>query len=952
MIVVELIYNLSVLVALSVLSGFIGNRFDINELSGKVLQGALFGATAIIGMLYPFELEPGIIFDGRSIVISLCTLFFGPLAGAISAVMAAAFRIYLGGGGAIMGVLVISSSFLIGLIYRNYRKEYSHEKLSNSRLYVFGLLVHIVMLILVLFLPTEKILEVYETLSLTIIGIFPLVTVLIGKILNENELNQAYLKKITDSEEKFRLIVENQTDLIVKTDPNGKFLFANMAYCQLFDKTEEELLGNSYVPLVHEDDLPNVEKAVSGLFRPPYYCNYQERAKTKFGWRWLEWEAKSILDDDNKIIALIGTGRDITERKLAEDKLRVSEEKYRMVVENTHALLFSTDSRGRFTYLNEAAANTLGYSVQELLGRFYLKFVHPDDRQTVHAQFKQQLIRALPDHFIEFRFIYNSGKIGWLRFLVNPITINNSISGLAGVALNITDTKLAEEELTKLKRAIEQGSVSVIITDVKGNIEYVNPYFTKLTGYTFDEVKGQNPRFLKSGFHPESFYKKVWEDIISGKDWQGEMFNKKKNGEKYWENTIISPVLNKKGIITHFVAIQEDVSEKKKLVEDLIYAKEKAEEMNKVKSLFFANMSHELRTPMIGILGNAELLSMEVENQEHLKMSNTIRKSALRLHETLNSILDISKIEVEGLQKLVKPVELNSIVEESVALFTAAASEKGLNIKFIKKSQFININSDDNLLTKILNNLINNAVKYTDAGSIEVRTETVNGYARIEVRDTGIGIDSEYLSLIFEPFRQTSEGYSRRYEGTGLGLTITKKIVEVLGGSITVQSQKGKGSVFMVEIPDNIKHSNIESQISPGTEISESKMEKSEIKKLLLVEDESINAEVIIRLLSGSYQTDWVRLGQDAIRKAAEVKYNAVLMDIGLQGEIDGLETAKEILKLDGYTKVPIIAVTAYAMEGDKEKFLNNGCTHYISKPFNKAELLNIISKALNDISN
>ncbi len=948
MIVVELIYNLSVLVALSVLSGFIGNRFKRTELKGKVFQGLLFGFTAIVGMLYPFTLAEGIIFDGRSIVISLCTFFFGTISGMIAALIAILYRIHIGGGGMVMGVLVIASSFIIGYIYYIKRQKQEVKELRNTQLYVFGLLVHIVMLIFVLALPSQKIVETYQTLTLTIIGVYPLVSLLIGKILYEQEEKHSILEKIQSSEEKYRLLVDNQTDLIVKTDPGGKILFANPAYCFLFDKTEEDLIGKLYTPLVHEDDLPEVKKAVAELFFPPYRCSYQERANTKFGWRWIEWEAKAVLEN-GRVTALIGAGRDITERKIAEIKLKESEEKYRILIENTHALLFSTDTKGRFTYLNEAAANTLGSTVEKMLGRFYLKFVHPDDRKAVHEAFSRQLVHTSPDHFTEFRFVSQNGQTGWLKFLVNPVLINNQTTGLTGVALNITESKLAEEELTKLKRAIEQSSVSIVITNKNGDIEYVNPFFTKLTGYSFEEVKGKNPRLLKSNLHSPAFYKKLWEDITQGKDWIGEIYNIKKNGEAYWENTIISPIVNKQGNITHYVAIQEDVTEKKKLVEDLTAAKEKAEEMNKVKSVFFANMSHELRTPMIGILGNAELLELDIKDEEHLGMVKAIRKSALRLHETLNSILDISKIEVEGVSTLIRKVEVNDVIEESIALFRAAAVEKGLKINFIKNTKNITLNTDDNLLAKILNNLISNAIKYSDSGYINVTSSLHNGYAIIEIEDTGIGIDQENLNLIFEPFRQTSEGYSRRYEGTGLGLTITKKFVEVLGGSINVRSKKGKGSVFTIYIPDNKINNQKNFEMTGEKDNSVFNTNQLVLKKILLVEDEMINAEVILKLLEGLYVIDWVRFGQEAIAKARNNKYDAILMDIGLQGDIDGLETAKEILKSNEYKNIPIIAVTAYAMEGDKEKFLQSGCTHYISKPFNKAELIKIISQAFND---
>ena len=245
MIIIDLLYNLSVLVALSVFSGFIDLRFKRTELIGKLFQGMLFGLTAIIGMLYPFILTEGVIFDGRSIVISLCTLFFGPISGGVSALFAIIFRVYLGGAGVVMGVLVTVSSFLIGYIFYLRKNRQPEKPLTNLRLYSLGLFVHISMLVLILSLPSKLILETYTALTFSIIGVYPFVTVLIGKILLDQEENQKFVKQIKESEEKYRLLVDNQTDLIVKTNIEGKFLFVNPAYCELFGLREQELKGKN-----------------------------------------------------------------------------------------------------------------------------------------------------------------------------------------------------------------------------------------------------------------------------------------------------------------------------------------------------------------------------------------------------------------------------------------------------------------------------------------------------------------------------------------------------------------------------------------------------------------------------------------------------------------------------------------------------------------------------------
>lgn len=1118
MIILDLIYNLAVLVALSVLSGFVDQRFNRTELYGKLIQGLLFGITAVIGMLYAFVLTEGIIFDGRSIIISLCTFFFGPISGAIAALFAVLFRVHLGGAGVLMGTLVALSSFLIGLVFYFYRNKKSEKTVSSGQLYLLGLIAHAVMLTLVLALPSKIIAEAYKTLTLSIIGIYPLVTILIGKILLDQENNQSFLRQIKESEEKYRLLVENQSDLIVKTDVDGRFLFVNSAYCDLFDVKESELLRKSYTPLVHEDDIPVVEKAVQKLFKPPYNCSYEERVKTRFGWRWIQWEAKSVLDEDGNVKELIGTGRDITERKNAEFALnkrlefentlaaistrfinvapelieteinnalhrigeiasvdrtylfKASEDglyitaanewcaegipphtnKYQNVPVNLTPLWIQKLNKLENIYIprvadlpeimtaekkaleehgvksvivipivsGEKLAGFIGFdSVREekfwaeedvlllkMLGEIFSNALNRmKSKEALKKLLEKQsaMLLAIPDMIFTVTrdgIIIDHSKPETGKLLLSPEEfLNKQISSflskelsdeflslfkktldeqkvqlfeyslqsndqtkyfeariapagndrLVVIIRDITDQNRANKELIKLNRAIEQSSISVIITDSNGNIEYVNPFFTKLTGYTPQEIMGKNPRILKSGYHSADFYTSLWKDIKSGKDWQGEILNKRKNGETYWEYTVISPIVDKDGNITNYVAIQEDITQLKLIMEDLITAKNKAEEMNRIKSLFFANMSHELRTPMIGILGNAELLEMDITDATHREMVRTIYRSAMRLHETLNSILDISKIEVEGIHKTERLIDINNLVEESISLFRAAAVEKGLIINYKNSAEPKKIYTDDNIVTKILNNLLSNAIKYTDTGSISVRLHCNEQNAVVEIEDTGIGVAEDNLDIIFEPFRQTSEGYSRKYEGTGLGLTITKRFVEVLGGTLKVKSVLGKGSTFTVEIPIN----------SFGTNTSDLSVDSaakpvpvSEVKnniKLLLVEDEIVNAEVILRLLKEYYDIDWAQNATDGILKALENNYGAVLMDIGLRGEMDGLDAAREIRKLSHCKDIPIIAVTAYAMEGDKERFLENGCTHYIAKPFQKNELIRTIETAL-----
>ena len=264
---------------------------------------------------------------------------------------------------------------------------------------------------------------------------------------------------------------------------------------------------------------------------------------------------------------------------------------------------------------------------------------------------------------------------------------------------------------------------------------------------------------------------------------------------------MVSPIKNSENIITNYLGIKEDITEKKRIIEELKTAKEKAEEMSNVKSSFLANMSHELRTPMMGILGNAEIISISTEDIEIKDMASAIYTSGQRLINTLNLILDLSRIEANKESLDIESLDVVSIIKDVVDHYSSAAWQRNLSLEFITRLDKIYSNLDERLFREVLNNLINNAIKFTNNGGITVSLSTDADKMIIKVIDTGIGIPSESLGIIFEEFRQVSEGYGRNFEGTGLGLTITKKFVEKLGGTISVESKTDIGSEFTVVFP-------------------------------------------------------------------------------------------------------------------------------------------------------
>lgn len=362
--------------------------------------------------------------------------------------------------------------------------------------------------------------------------------------------------------------------------------------------------------------------------------------------------------------------------------------------------------------------------------------------------------------------------------------------------------KLAEEALLIKSSAVEQSPVSIMIINTNGKVEYVNPKFVETSGYKVDdfaETKSLNNLLA----HPTyQLFQSILKFIKSGLTWEGEFLSKNKNGSTYWEHALAAPIKEENGKIERFVVLKEDITEKKKIFEELIAAKEEAVESSRAKGVFFANMSHELRTPLIGVLGYAEMLMYDQTNKETLEIAQVIYKSGKRLLDTLNMILDLSKGKNEAGQVNLIELEFNSFIEESFRLFEQSAKKKGLlyNLYKEKKHKYF-VQSDPKLLSSIFNNLLNNAVKFTKTGKIELRVSANNENVILEVTDTGIGIPRESIDLVFQEFRQVSEGIGRAYGGTGLGLSIVKKYTDVLKGSISLKSTVGIGSTFTFTIP-------------------------------------------------------------------------------------------------------------------------------------------------------
>jgi len=633
------------------------------------------------------------------------------------------------------------------------------------------------------------------------------------------------------------------------------------------------------------------------------------------------------------------------------------------------------DKMGNILYLND---NLKKLSGEIIPGKKCWEIYRDDNIQCATCPLHSDIVIG------ETKSIESHNVMGGKAFeVVHTGMIFKGKEALMEIFIDIKARKQAEEKLKKVTAAVENSKVSVVITDKNGIIEYANPYFGQLSGYTPNEYIGKNPSVLKSGFHSTAFYAEFWKTIKSGQTWEGEFYNRKKNGTYYWENAIVSPILNDENVITHFVAIKTDITAAKQMIEDLKTAKEKAEENERLKSAFLANMSHEIRTPMNGILGFAALLKEpKLSGEEQQEYIGIIEKSGARMLNIINDIITISKVESGQMKTYISKTNINEQVEYIYKFFKPEVEQKGIHISCNTPlaDNEVTIKTDKEKIYAILTNLVKNAIKFSDKGSIEIgyrickeqaggdkagdrdtgvremasgrdKASLVSTPEKIEfyVKDTGVGIPKDRTEAIFDRFVQADISDKRAFQGAGLGLSISKAYVEMLGGEIWVESEEGKGSTFYFTIPYNreSKETNI-GGANIQTNRSENNPKVKELKILIAEDDETSGILIALAIKTLGRNVLKTTTGIETVevcRKNPDLDF--VLMDIKMPG-IDGYEATRQIRKFNN--KVIIIAQTAYALTGDREKAIEAGCNDYIAKPFGQVSLTAIMRKHLQEL--
>lgn len=596
--------------------------------------------------------------------------------------------------------------------------------------------------------------------------------------------------------------------------------------------------------LVHSDDVEEFEKLIAGIREMEPQSNPVVEFRIIRGdglFRYIWMRFSPVFNKHNQTVRLLGAVQDITERKrretLTEVIYNISQAAsqvtsfhsfYQIIQKEINKLL---DANNMFVAFYDEKQDQL--DLQFVTGESHsIRFVPAEG--TISKLVIQENCSLLLDNatLLDFDARGKIKRIGrssktWLGV---PLRKDSEPFGVLVVqnyertdAFDAEDQALLEfisiqlvsairsmqdsEQIQVLNNSIRQSPVSVVITNKEGNIEYVNPKFEQVTGFSFEEVIGENPRILNGGKNPPDLYEQMWLTILKGEEWRGEFQNRRKDGSFYWELASISPVKNKDGEISHFVAVKEDITERKKLESELILAKDKAEESDKLKSAFLANMSHEIRTPMNGILGFSELLrETDLSEQDLNRYIEIINTNGRQLLGIIDDIITVSNLEVKQLKLNLRQFDLVTFLENlymTIEMERRMIDKNHIELSFPKfEDRVFFIEMDEGKLLQVLVNLLKNALKFTDQGtvSLEVAEKEKNILIFI-VRDTGIGIPADMHEIIFDRFRQVDDSNTRSFGGTGLGLAISKGLVELLGGRIWVDSNPGKGSQFGFTLP-------------------------------------------------------------------------------------------------------------------------------------------------------
>ncbi|GAB7088629.1 PAS domain S-box protein [Marinifilum fragile] len=828
-ILLGLVQNAAILLSFSIFCEYMWvNKTKLSPLYRQVLFGGIIGSIGIILMMTSWKGSAGIVFDTRSIILSISGLFFGAIPTVIAMLITSTYRFFMGGDGIIMGIAVIICSGTIGILWRELLTRVDHQ-LKWVELLLMGLIVHIAMLFCTLLLPSEKIYSTLSYLVLPLLTIYPIVNMLLGLFMQRQMQNVNNRTILSSTEEKYSRLYGSMSDAYVVMDIEYNILEGNKALQDVLGYSEKDLLSTNFKNItpqkwIHIDEqIINNEVLINGSSQV-----YEKECIKKDGSiAPVELRVHLMKDEQDEIVGYWAILRDISIRKNALKQIDNERARLETILETVPEMIWLKNTEGEYLACNNNFAEFIGVKEEELIGK--------------------------SDFEID----------------INP--------------------------------------------------EMAEFYFKK----DLEVIKSANTiRFVN------------WAKSVN-------------TDEEVLTETIKTPMYDSIGNVTGVLGVSRDISEIKKAEEELRKAKEKAEESDKLKSIFLANMSHEIRTPMNAIMGFSELLiDSEIKEVERMQYVNIIQQSGNRLVQIIDDIVDLSKLEMSQITLKNADFYLFSLMKESLEIHKNRDLIKSkpnleLAVKSSPEIECLKLHSDSTRIQQILDNLIENSIKFSESGRVEIGCKMIESndqeFVEIYVKDDGIGIPKNRQGVIFERFRQGDEEHF--IEGAGLGLSISRGLVELLGGTIRFESEVGIGSTFYFTIPVG------KSKLLNLHDGTENKKERIGSKKVLIAENDYNSFLYVKKLFEDQdVEVSFAENSMEMLDKLKQLSPDLLIMDLNIPGR-DSMKCIDEIKKSEIATK--IIVQSSYVFKEEEEKCMKASCDGYLTKPFSKEELFVQVRKAL-----
>jgi PAS domain S-box-containing protein len=756
---------------------------------------------------------------------------------------------------------------------------------------------------------------------------------------------------LRESKNRYYTLIETSQDGISLLDLDGNLQYFNQRKKRMFGYTnDEELLQVNAFNLIHPDDQHLVRNLFQDLLQKGTITQSEVKVLRKDGsFFWAEFNATLLRNTHGNPFLVMDTMRDITGRKQAEKKIELAYEQLRQIIDLVPSYIFAKDIDGKFLLANKAVANVFGLSPEEIQGKNDSDYGATKEQVEGYRKADLSVIeKGIPIQIPEEQVLRKDGSLGWFQTVKIPYSHPGCDSpAILGVATEITERKKVEDELRKseerFRKLFESHSAIKLIIDLDtGSIvdannaaaEYYGCSVSKLRKMNLSDVSTLSTEKLKSTLDKARRDKEVFFEssthLSDGSIRDVEVFTSRIEIEgKYYLHSII-----------------HDITEKKKMLADLIAAKEKAEESDRLKTAFLHNISHEIRTPMNAIVGFTSLLeSPELSENARHQYIDLISQSSNQLLSIISDIVDISNIETGIVKVSLSKVNINTAIRNIYDQYSIKAEQQNIIFRYFIPlvDDHAEIFTDETKLIQIITNLLNNSFKFTRKGSIEYGYIVKGNDIEFFVNDTGIGIENDKQQKIFDRFYQIENGIYLKTEGTGLGLSISKAYVELLGGRIWTFSQPGKGAAFYFTLPykksrkkrtENKKQSNLVNNVIPTS------------KTILIAEDDNSNFRLLKEMLS-VFNLNIIRAvtGQEAVNACRDLEnIDVILMDIKMP-VMDGYQ-AFALIK-EYRPKIPVIAITAYALDTDRDKVLASGFAGYISKPIDRNHLFDLLQDYL-----